>query len=446
MNTALANDNRPEWYATIPRGIARQTIFGLVLMIVALGGFGTWALSAPLAAAVIAQGSFVATGQNKIVQHLEGGIIDRILVSEGDIVQKGDAIVKLDETSALARDRQLWLRLARLEAINARLFAEYGALDTIEFPTILTANAGDVEIADIMNSQRLNFDAARTKLDTEVDLLKTNTESLEFRAEGYERQRASVERQLGFLRDELSGKLSLFEKGFINKTQIHSLRRAIAEAEGQIGRLSSEIDETISQVAKYEKQVAQAIAAYRQAALEELQSIEAELDSTREERHNTSNVLKRATINAPVAGTVVRLYYHTAGGVIESGKPIAEITPSNVPLIIEVQVPRTDIDSVKVGQDAMVRLSALNQRTTPILNGKVFYVSADSLPDASAGMNQEVYVARVKLASSELSRVRGFAATPGMPADIMIQTAERTFFDYIAKPVVDSMARAFREN
>ncbi|MDY8110794.1 HlyD family type I secretion periplasmic adaptor subunit [Fulvimarina sp. 2208YS6-2-32] len=441
-----ANDNQPEWFAGVPRGIAFHTVLGCIMLVGAFGGFGAWAFSAPLAAAVIAPGSFVATGQNKVVQHLEGGIIEEILVEEGAIVEKGQAIVKLDETSALAKDRQLWLRHVRLEAINARLQAEYGALETINFPPMLTSNRGDFEVSDILDSQQLNFEGARAKLEAEIALLTQNKEALDFRAEGYRKQMASVDQQLGLLKEELEGKLFLLDKGYINKVQVTALKRAIAEAEGQIGRLSSEVDETVSQSVKYDQQVEQVLAAYRQAALEELQAIEAELDTVREERHSTSNILKRATIPAPVEGTIVRLYYHTAGGVIESGRPIAEITPANVPLIVEVQIPRTDIDSVEIGQEAMVRLSALNQRTTPVLMGEVFYISADAIPDTTSGVQHEIYIVRVKLASSELSRVRGFAPTPGMPAEIMIQTAERTFFEYIAKPVVDSMSRAFREN
>src|SRR5690606_12799002 len=116
---------------------------------------------------------------------------------------------------------------------------------------------------------------------------------------------------------------------------------------------------------------------------------EAELDAVREEAREARNVLKRATINAPVSGVVVRLYYHTAGGVIESGKKILEILPSDVPLIIESQIQRKDIDAVKIGQKATVRLIALNQRTTPVLNGDVYYVSADALADAAPELDKE---------------------------------------------------------
>lgn len=137
--------------------------------------------------------------------------------------------------------------------------------------------------------------------------------------------------------------------------------------------------------------------------------------------------------------------YNTPGGVIESGKTIAEILPADAPLIIETKLPRTDIDSVKIGQPATVRLVALNQRTTPVLNGTVYYVSADALPDESELMPQEVYLARVRIPPEEIARVRNFAPTPGMPAEVMIETAERTFFEYLSKPITDSMSRAFRE-
>ncbi|MEY9628276.1 HlyD family type I secretion periplasmic adaptor subunit [Sinorhizobium fredii] len=247
------------------------------------------------------------------------------------------------------------------------------------------------------------------------------------------------------LEEEYVGKKSLLDKDLIRKTEIKSIQRAIADAKGQAGRLTAEVSETGAQILKQEQQIRQTEETYREAALEELQKVEAELDSVREQLTGAASVLRRATINAPVSGTVVRLYYHTAGGVIETGKPIMEILPSDVPLIIEAQVIRTQIDSVKIGQKATVRLTALNQRTTPVLDGEVYYVSADSMPDPATNGTQEVYLARVSLPVSEVTRISGFVPTPGMPAEILIQTAERTFFDYLTKPIRDSMARAFME-
>ncbi len=445
-STDVAKLHDITWYEEVPRSIAKQSVVGVILLVVCFGGFGIWAGFAPLAAAVIAQGSFVATGQNKIVQHLEGGVIREILVSEGDHVIEGQPLVQLDETSALANERQLFLRRARLDAIVARLTAQSEVRQSLAFPSELTGSAVDPEIAEILDSQRLNFEASQRKLNSEIELLNNNISALEFRVGGYEAQQQALTLQIRFLQDEYAGKKQLYEQGLLRKPEISAIQRAMAEADGQSGRLAAEIDETRAQMARYRQQKQQTLAAYRQAALDELQSVEAELDSVREQSRAAENVLRRATINAPVSGTVVRLYYHTAGGVIESGKSIAEILPSDVPLIIEAQIPRTKIDAVRTGQEATVRLTALNQRTTPVLTGTVYYVSADALREQSIQEVREIYLARVRLPPSELARVHGFLPTPGMPAEVLIQTAERTFFDYLSKPIRDSMNRAFRED
>ncbi len=175
-----------------------------------------------------------------------------------------------------------------------------------------------------------------------------------------------------------------------------------------------------------------------------MQTVEAELDALREQTQQANNVLARTTITAPVAGTIVRMYYHTTGGVIESGKPIFEILPADVPLIVEVKIPRMQIDEVHQGERATVRLTALNQRTTPVLEGVVMYVSADTIAD-TGGLNKEFYVARITIAPEQLALVEGFSPTPGMPAEVFVQTRERTFFEYLVKPVTDSMSRAFHE-
>ncbi|MCO6389646.1 HlyD family type I secretion periplasmic adaptor subunit [Aliihoeflea aestuarii] len=441
----IASVHDLKWYADVPRSIWKQTLFGLLLLVLTFGGFGTWALTAPLASAVISQGSFVATGQNKIVQHFGGGVIKELMVSEGDIVEEGQPLVLLDETAAAARDRELFLRRARLEAIAARLQSQYEGVERMRTSDFLKDRIGDAEVVEIVESQKLNFDAQHMKLEGQLKILEQNMLSLEFRAEGYDRQKASYEQQLVLLKEEHDAKSVLFEKGLLRGTELKALERAIADAEGQIGRLDSEIDQATSQVERTRQEIEQAQSDHGEEALDKLQSIQSELDAVREQSREAENVLQRASIMAPVSGTVVRSYYHTNGGVIESGKTVMEILPRDVPLLIEAQVPRTDIDSVRVGQPATIRLTALNQRTTPVLEGHVVYVSADALSNEQAGKPHDVYMARIDIPAVQLARVRGFQPTPGMPAEIMIQIEERTFFDYLAKPVVDSMSRAFTE-
>ncbi|MBO9444460.1 HlyD family type I secretion periplasmic adaptor subunit [Ruegeria sp. R14_0] len=450
MNELVPVNNDPKdptvWYAEVPRSISRFVVIGLIMLVVCFGGFGIWSFRAPLAAAVIAQGSFVATGRNKIVQHLEGGIIDDIKVIEGQTVKQGQVLMTLDQTSAEANERELFVRKIRLQAMTERLSAEYNEKERLEFSPELIEASDDVEVMGILDGQKISFDVSRKTLLNDIALLQRNMEALKIRSSGFEAQLDSMIRRSEILQEEFETKEALFEKGLVRKGDLNTIRRVQAEAEGQQARLMAETAEINQMILKYEEQITRTRSAYREAALDELGVIEADLESVREKSRQARSVLERAVVRAPVSGTVVRLHYHTAGGVIETGEPIAEILPSDAPLIIEAQVPRTEIDSVVTGQQATVRLVALNQRTTPVLSGEVFYVSADALVEDSAGVPQEVYLARISLAPEEMDRVRGFVPTPGMPAEIMIQTEERTFAAYIAKPVTDSMSRAFREH
>ena len=446
MAHLAAIDPAAEWWAETPRSIRRHAIAGLTLMALAFGGFGWWAFTAPLAAAVIAQGSFVATGRNSIVQHLEGGIIERIYTGEGRHVNKGDALLVLDPISAEATERELHLREMRLQAISERLLAEYRDADRLVFSAPLReAAAQDVEVAAILDGQTLNFEVTRQSLLKDITLLERDIEALKIRERGYAAQFAAFALRAEILAEDIEAKGTLLDQGLVRKTEVNALRRMEAESQGQIARLQAEIDEVRQMLLKHESRIERARAAYREAALDELGPIAAELESVREKGRQARSVLNRSVVRAPVSGTVVRMHYHTLKGVVEPGKPIAEILPADAPLIIEALIQRTEIDAVSQGQIATVRLIALNQRTTPVLSGKVFYISADSIPESVGGYPQEVYLARVSIASDELARVPGFAPTPGMPVEVMIQTGERTFADYLTRPITDSFSRAFRE-
>lgn len=445
MSNLVAYNNAQEWYADVPRSVFKHIVVGLMLFALTFGGFGFWAFTAPLAAAVISQGSFVATGRNKIVQHLEGGIIKEILISEGDTVEAGQPILLLDETAALATERELFLRQVRLEAMETRILAQANNEDRLIFPPEMEKLRADFAIASMLDAQAVTFAAARRQLENDLALLRQSIDALTVRARGYAMQLKSSELQLALLQEDLESKQTLLNRGLIRRSEVNGLRRAIAEAQGQIGRLQSEIDEIGEVKDRYGAQIDQTMSERRSASLNELQAVQSELESVREQARRAENVLERSAVVAPVSGTVVTMHYHTAGGVIESGKAIAEILPTGEPLIIEASIPRTEIDVVQKGQEATVRLTSLNARTTPILSGQVYYVSADSIVDSSQELPQEIYLARVSVPPSQLDRVRGFNPTPGMPVEIMIQTEERTFFEYLMRPIADSMNRAFRE-
>lgn len=436
----------PEWYADVPRSIHKQTLAGVMLVVVLCGGFSAWGAFAPLAAAVIAPGSFVATGENKIVQHLEGGIIKSLLVHEGDQVTVGQNMIELDTTSAGANARQLQLRSLRLEGIMARLQAASKGLERYTPPASILAAITDPEVKAINDSQADNFNSARTKLTSQIQVLDQNILALQYQRDGSNAQISSMQQQYDLLSEDYARQSKLLASGLVTRSQVNVLQRAMADAQGSIARLHAESSSSDAQIQRLNREIAQAKDVAQQAAADEMQTVEAEFDAVREQARQANSVLDRTMIKAPVSGTIVRMYYHTAGGVIESGKAILEILPSDVPLIIEAKIPRMQIDEVRKGQTASVRLSALNQRTTPILEGHVDYVSADSVKDAGGAAASEAYIARVSISPGQLARVQDFTPTPGMPAEILIQTHERTFFEYLTKPIADSMSRAFREN
>lgn len=445
-HTSLQTVNNPvEWYSEVPRSIRYHTMIGLAVLIISFGSFGFWAGTAPLASAIIAQGSFVATGNNKIVQHLEGGIIKDMRVSEGDVVKEGDVLLTLDPTAALSNDRMLKLRRLRLEAVVARLHAEAAGDRDFKIPDIVLAEASDPDIGSIIQSQNIVFHSKQVKLEEQLNLIEKNIASLEYRYKGYSGQKDSFDRQLALLTEERDSKARLVKVGYMRRTDLLAIERAMADAMGDISRLQGELNESEAEIAKFRQEAIIAVNSNKQAALDALETAESDLDSVREQVREAQGVLERTVIRSPVNGTVVRAYYHTAGGVITTGKPIMEILPAHVPLIIEAQVLRTSIDQLHEGQTAAIRLSALNRRTTPVLNGKVFYVSADSIEENAGLQTKDVYIVRVEIPDSEIAKVHNFHPVPGMPADVLIQTSERTFFEYITKPITDSMSRAFKE-
>jgi len=434
-----------EWYGDVPRSIRLHSFVGLTVLFASFGGFGYWAATAPLASAIIAQGSFVATGNNKVVQHLEGGIIKEMMVGEGATVKEGDVLLTLDQTAALTNERMLNLRRLRLEAVVARLRAEAQGTNEFKAPEIVMAEASDPDVNAIIQSQNVVFHSKRVKLEEQLNLIEKNIKSLEYRLDGYKGQRESFERQLSLLSDERDSKARLVKVGYMRKTDLLAIERAIADAMGDISRLNGELNESEAEIAKFRQEAVIAVNSNKQAALDALETAESDLDSVREQAREATGVLERTVIRSPVTGTVVRSYYHTAGGVITTGKPIMEILPAHVPLILEAQVLRTSIDQLHEGQTAAIRLTALNRRTTPVLEGKVFYVSADSVEENSGLSVKDVYIVRVQIPDSEIARIHNFHPVPGMPAEVLIQTSERTFFEYLSKPVADSMSRAFKE-
>ncbi len=438
----------PEWHAGLPKARYLLTAMGYATVIFAVAGFGLWANTALIAGAIVTSGTFVARGENKIIQHLEGGVIRRIMVREGDVVNEGQTLVELDETAARAELRRLTLRRLRLVAMEARLQAEIEELPQIILPAELTSQTEDPDVRTIVSTQTLTFEARRTNYENEVATLRESINSLVQRLEGGQTQLHFARKQLDLFSEELDAKSHLLQGGLIRKPEVLALQRAHVSLQGEAGRLTGEIGDVRERISRTREQIAAARSAKIKAAVEQMHEVAGELHDVRERIRAATNVLDRITITAPVRGAVVKLRYHTPGGVIEAGKNIMEILPLQEDLIIEGRVRPQDIDLVTSGRAATVRLVALNRRVTPMIGGHVVYVSADALTNDQTGARgaSDVYVVRVQLDPQDLARVPNFRPTPGMPAELYITTSERTFFEYIMRPIRDSMSRAFRES
>lgn len=443
---AIAAD--PVWYASLPRSTKLPTIAGVLILSAVVMGFGVWGNMAPIAGAVVASGVFVATGQNKIIQHLEGGVIREIYVREGDTVHEGQVLIELDETAPRTELRRLYLREVRLMAIDARLQAEMREADSITFPDELDVDRAEPEIREIIESQQLTFMARRNSVNSDIAGINEGINALNERIQGGKMQLEGIRNQIAFIDEDIAAKEQLLKSGLVRKPEVLLLQRARANLEGETGRIMGDIGDARERIARAAEQANGVRKTAIKVAVEQMHEVRGELSDVRERMRSARGVLDRIRITAPVKGVVVKLRYHTRGGVIEAGKNIMEILPLSDELIIEARVRPQDIDSVKHGQHAMVRLTALSQRITPMVPGDVIYLSADTLADEKKSMQvgpTDIYLVRIKLDMAEAMAIPGFSPTPGMPAEVYIKTTERTFFQYIVRPIHDSMLRAFRE-
>lgn len=372
---------------------------------------------------------------------------------EGDLVEAGQILVRLDTTAAVSRLRMLVLRKYRLITAQARLQAELASETSFSLPMTADVDINDPEAQMIIKRQQLELDARHAKIQAEIAVLNKEIAGLKESISGYEAQISATQQRLSILGEELKAKNSLLQRDLIRKTEVYAVQRDEAALNGELGQLIGRVADSRQQVARAEQQIASIQSTATQKAVEELRQTESNLDDVTEQIRSAKDIVDRTNIKAPVRGIVVKLNQHTRGGIVAAGGTILELLPVNDELIIEGRIHPNEVVHVKEGQPATVRLSALNQRVTPMVNGHVSYLSADTIVDRPSLMtatpettDRGSFIVRVQLDENDVrAKAPDFRPTPGMPADLYIRTGERTFFDYIMEPVTDSFSRAFRE-
>jgi HlyD family secretion protein len=420
-----------------------RIVGGLSLVVVLVIGCGGWAAIAKLEGAIVASGTVKVDENLKEVQHRDGGIVKTLSIRQGDFVREGQILATLDDVQIKAELLIVRSQLGEALGRQARLIAERDNLPSIEFP----ADLGRISTASevVIQGERRLFAGNKLGRDSQKEQLELSVSQTLEEIKGMEARLAAKEHEIqlvGAERDKLD---ALFEKKIVEYTRVYSAHRDWARILGERGEISAGIARAKVRASEIRVQI---IAVDQNASTEaqrDLRTVDARIAELSERKLAIEDRLSRTEIRSPVAGYVNELFIHTVGGVITPAAKIATIVPQHAELKFEIKISPADIDQVREGQSARVRLTAFNRNTTPEMKGSVVMLSPASARDPSNG--QEYYVAFVNLLPTEdaIAKLHGFKLVPGMPAEVFISTQERTAASYLVKPFTDQMNRAFRE-
>lgn len=425
--------------------IQRYMIAGGVIAALVTFGVGGWASTTELSGAVIGQGVIIVDSSVKKVQHPTGGIVSALRVKDGDRVAAGDILVRLDETQTLANASIITKSYDELLARQARLEAERDAADQVTFPSNLLDRGQDPksEAARVVTAERSLFELRRLARNGQKAQLKERGAQLLDEIKGYTGQLEAKQREVEFIHEELQGVRELWQKKLVPIARMTALERDTARLEGERSQLTGMIAQAKGKISEIQLQTIQIDQDLRTEVGKDLIDARSKISELSERKIAATDQLNRIDIRAPQSGRVHQLAVHTIGGVISPGEPIMLIVPDNDTLAVEVKISPRDIEQVYVGQSAFMRFAALNQRTTPEIEGDVSLVSADLTQDQRTGA--AYYTVRVSLKPQEVERLGGAKLVPGMPVDVFIQTPGRTALAYLIKPLREQAERAFKE-
>lgn len=432
-----------DWRDRVPTSTIKPLIIGLIVIGVFIAGFGFWAVRAPIAGAAIAPGVVIASGQNQSIDHLEGGIISEIATRNGALVKQGDPLVYLDTTQAASNRNRVEKSLVSLSANLARMAAEMKGDETIEFSDELLDRANKSEQIQPLELQKAEFDSRLIQHKSELSVLDEQVSAIEQEMSGIELQIQAENTKLEVLEDEIKSKKTLLERGLTPKNQYNALLREQADTVGAIGALKARIGQRKKSISEVRVRQETIRATRRSEASSQINELRTQIDDLDEQLTSRADILQRMVIRAPVDGVIVKIEKNTIGSIIRPGETVLELLPTSSDLIISARVSPIDIDIITIGQEASIRFSALNARTTPEVPATVEYISADRLVDQAT---QEIYFdARLKLVDDLPEDFDPDKIYAGMPVDAFIKTGDRTFVEYLVKPITDSFRGAFTE-
>ncbi|MGO6686084.1 HlyD family type I secretion periplasmic adaptor subunit [Rhizobium leguminosarum] len=425
------------------RSLNRHVAVVGVLSIALVCGIGGWAATTELSSAVIGEGVIVVDGDVKKVQHLTGGIVSELLVSENDHVTAGQVLIRLDGTTTRANLSIVESTLAQLYARRARLKAERIGADSFEVEENISDLTSSTSAAKLLDGEQKLFDSRRTALIGMKSQLASRKDQLGEQVKGLVVQINATNDALGLIEQELEGIDTLYKKGLVTLQRLNTLKRARADLQGNSGQETAAKAEAEGKAIEIDRQSIQLDEDRRSEIAKDLTDVEAQIAEYEERRGTALDQLHRLDITAPLTGRVHELSVHTVNGVIDPGQTLMLVVPENNELMVEAKVATRDIDQVHVGQSVDVRFSAFDQRTTPDVSGEITSIAPDIVKDERTGISY--YPLRVKPKAESIARMKTIKLYPGMPAEVFIKIGDRTVISYLTKPLTDQMQHVFRQ-
>ncbi len=423
----------------------KYILLGSFIICLFFGGLAVWSVYFPFQGAVIAPGEVKVFGERKMVQHLEGGIIDKIFVKDGDTVNAGDVLILLKSTQVVSNVDLLQGRLWTKQAEVARLRSEAAMKDRIQWPDALTRAKDNPEVRELIDTEEDIFESKRSDIKGKIDVYNSQIVQIQKRIEGSGEELNSYEEIISNLEEDLKSKRSLLKEKYIGKSNILELERRLADYKGRRGKLKQDIAQFYQMIEESKLRIADISNQYREEAVSKLGEVVDMVFDLKEQIKPQQDALERLKIRAPIGGVVLNMQVHSEdSGVINPGMPLLEIVPRDMTMVIKAQVRPQDIISVKVGQDTKVQLAAFQRESVPPIKGQVVYVSPDLMTRRMAGGDMSYYEAHVQVDQADLTARQAYLS-PGMPVACYITTDKRTIISYLLDPLLRNVDMALRE-
>ncbi|MGM3161539.1 HlyD family type I secretion periplasmic adaptor subunit [Dickeya undicola] len=425
------------------RDEARALRLGWWLVLAGFGGFLLWALLAPLDKGVAVQGNVVVSGNRKVIQHMQGGIVDRIQVKEGDRVAAGQVLLTLNAVDARTTSEGLGSQYDQLIAREARLLAEQSNQSSLVATSRLIQARQRPEMAAIIALQEDLLRSRQQALKLETEGIRASIDGLEMSLGALQKVMTSKQSEQATLSQQLQGLRPLAADNYVPRNKMLETERLFAQVSGELAQTSGEVGRTRRDIQQQKLRIAQRQQEYDKEVNSELSDVQAKLNEVISQREKADFNLANVQVRAPVAGTVVDMKIFTEGGVIAPGQVMMEIVPEDQPLLVDGRIPVEMVDKVWSGLPVELQFTAFSQSTTPRVPGTVTLLSADRLVDEKDGT--PYYSLRIQVSEEGKRSLHGLEIKPGMPVQGFVRTGERSFINYLFKPLMDRMHLALTE-